>query len=136
MSTASINESVHSMADSLDEEFLPTRAIHVKNVALCHGIRDAPRMRFQPSFVRINSMDYRGHGIVEDMDKTMPISALPSRLSPSSYPRKPVATNLLAEVENDTRQPHPAHTQREDKLLLGFSLDAGDSRAAYSHASA
>ncbi|CBZ30974.1 hypothetical protein, unknown function [Leishmania mexicana MHOM/GT/2001/U1103] len=135
MSTPSIGESVASIADSLDgEEFLAASLFHPSNVDLRSTVHDSPRKSFQPRFARINSMDYRGQSIVENMNNTSPISCLSSRMSQRPHLRKPVAANRPAEAVTNILPLHSDHTQPRDKPLSGFMLDAGDPKAAYSSA--
>ncbi|KAG5491328.1 hypothetical protein JIQ42_01227 [Leishmania sp. Namibia] len=125
MSTASIGDSVTSITDSLEDEFLPASPFHPKNAELRRVVHDTSRICFQPRFERIDSMGYRGGGIVEDMNNTAPISYSLSHLPPASRLRKPVAASLLVEAGNSTRPPRSAHTPknhpRPDFSLVALS---------------
>ncbi|CAJ1993239.1 hypothetical protein conserved [Leishmania donovani] len=137
MSTPSICESATSIADSLDgEEFLAASPFHPGNVGLRAMAHDSPRTSFQPCFARIDSMDYRGQNIVEDVNSTAPVSCVSSRMSQRSHPRKPIAANRRAEAATNTLPRHCDHTQSRDKPRSGFRLDARNPRAAYSSAPA
>ncbi|KAG5492307.1 hypothetical protein GH5_01224 [Leishmania sp. Ghana 2012 LV757] len=131
MSTSSIGDSVTSIADSLEDEFLPASPFHPKNAELRRVVHNTSRMCFQPLFERIDSMGYRGEGIVEDMNNTAPISYSLSHLPPASRLRKPVAASLLVEAENSTRPPRSAHTPKNHPRS-NFSLVALSSRVTCS----
>ncbi|KAG5466473.1 hypothetical protein LSCM4_01624 [Leishmania orientalis] len=112
MSTSSIGDSVTSIADSLEDEFLPASPFHPKNAELRPVVHNSSRMCFQPRFERIDSMGYRGGGIVEDMNTTAPISYSLSHLPPASRLRRPVVASLLVEAEKSTPPPRFALTPK------------------------
>ncbi|KAG5467562.1 hypothetical protein CUR178_01206 [Leishmania enriettii] len=112
MSTSSISNSVTSIVDSLEDEFLPASPFHPKNAELRRVVHDTSQMCFQPRFERIDSMGYRGRGIVEDMNNTAPISYSLSNPPPASRLRRPVAASVLVEAEKSTRPPRSALTPK------------------------
>ncbi|KPI86487.1 hypothetical protein ABL78_4427 [Leptomonas seymouri] len=78
---SSMSESCHSLADSMgEEEFLSASPFNPKHLER-HRAHRGPcvnKTAFQPEFFRIDSMAYRGRGIVEDNDRVAPVAfALP-----------------------------------------------------------
>lgn len=142
MSASSLGESVTSVADSLvDDEFLPASPFHPRNVDGRRVVHESPRAAFQPRFVRMDSMDYRGKGIIEDMSDTAPVSASPSRPSPvKQFPAAgteaarapPAGSKAGPPMKSAALPPRPARPaqgsasaiQRDSRRLAEFSLDA------------
>ncbi|KAG5492842.1 hypothetical protein JKF63_01422 [Porcisia hertigi] len=135
MSRSSNADSVNSIVDSLDEEFLPFSAFNPQNTNAHYVVRDSPRARFKPSFARVNSMGYRGHGIVENIDSTVPVNISSLRYCTTPHRRGYEAKPSLG-ITSNTRPPHVVYTQQKDGGVTGYPLHARDPKSAYSSATA